>query len=277
MPNRKVFFAGSVGLVVISAILFWFFFLSENGMLLSPEQLNNHPEAVLNSTPIIESPAIDYSKVLEKYRGKDVERAVTDKKLIALTFDGGGNADGIEKILQTLSENSIRSTFFLTGIFIEKFTGTVDEIKKAGGEIANHTYLHKNFTQLNSEEATKEINQMKTATEKTGVALAPFFRFPYGAYKKEDIALVNGLGNIAVRWTVDSLGWQGKRDGREARFVTDRVVKKAAPGGIVLMHLGSAADGSTFDADALPDIIATLKEQGYQFATLSESFTESLR
>jgi len=279
MPNRKVFFAGSVGLVVISAILFWFSFLSENGTLPSPKA-RNQPSmvAVSDDIPITEpSPAIDYSKILEKYRGKDVERAIMDKKLIALTFDGGGNADGIEKILKTLSKNSIRLTFFLTGKFVEKFPDEVEEIKKSGGEIANHTYSHKNFIQLNSEEATGEINQMKTVAEKMGMALAPFFRFPYGAYKKEGIALVNGLGYIAVRWTVDSLGWQGKRDGREARFVTDRVVEKAAQGGIVLMHLGSAADGSTFDADALPGIIATLKEQGYQFVTLSELFTESLR
>jgi len=75
MPNRKVFFAGSVGLVVISAILFWFSFLSENGTLPSPKA-RNQPSmvAVSDDIPITEpSPAIDYSKILEKYRGKDVD------------------------------------------------------------------------------------------------------------------------------------------------------------------------------------------------------------
>ena len=57
----------------------------------------------------------------------------------------------------------------------------------------------------------------------------------------------------------------------------DRVVEKSVPGAIVLMHLGSVSDGSTFDADALPGIINTLEEQGYQFVTLSELFTKSLQ
>ena len=277
MPIKKIFFAVSVCLIVVSAVLFWFSFLSENGASPNRRVQNQPPPmAVSVDALIVKEPAIDYSKIFEKYKGKDVERALTDKKLVVLTFDGGGNADGTEKILRTLSDNSIRSTFFLTGKFVEKFPGAVEEIKKSGGEIANHTYSHKNFTQLNSEEAAGEISQMKVTLEKTGVALAPFSRFPYGAYKKEDIALVNDLGYVSTRWTIDSLGWQGRRDGREARFVTDRVVEKAVPGAIVLMHIGSAADGSTFDADALPDIIATLKKQDYQFTTLSELFTKSL-
>jgi len=277
MPIKKIFFVASVCLIVASAVLFWFSFLSENGASLSRRVQNQPPPmAVSVDALIVKELAIDYSKIFDKYKGKDIERALTDKKLIALTFDGGGNADGIEKILRTLSDNSIRSTFFLTGKFVEKFPGAVEEIKKSGGEIANHTYSHKNFTQLNSEETAGEISQMKVTLEKTGVALAPFSRFPYGAYKEEDIALMNDLGYVSTRWTIDSLGWQGRRDGRKARFVTDRVVEKVAPGGIVLMHLGSAADGSTFDADALPDIIATLKKQDYQFATLSELFAESL-
>jgi len=287
MSRDKLFYIIVVIILIVAGVMFRFSFLSENGMSPSPEQLNNQPEAVLNNIPIIESPAIDYSKIFEKYKGKDAERALTDKKLIAFTFDGGGNDDGTEKILRTLSDNSIRSTFFLTGKFVEKFPGAVEEIKKSGGETANHTYSHKNFTQLGIEEVTQEINQMKAVAEKMGIALAPFFRFPYGAYKKEDIRLVNDLGYVSTRWTIDSLGWQGRRDGRDppspeasdgrsAKFVVDRVVEKAVPGAIVLMHLGSAADGSTFDADALPDIIAALKEQDYQFATLSELFAESL-
>src|SRR3989344_6156249 len=175
MTVKNIFFVGSVGFVVVSAVLFWFSFLSENGALPSPKA-RNQPSmvSVSDDIPITEpSPAIDYSKILEKYKGRDVERAVMDKKLIALTFDGGGNADGIEKILKTLSDNSIRSTFFLTGKFIEKFPGAIAEIKKSGNETANHTYSHKNFTQLNSEEADQEISQMKEVAEKAGVALAP--------------------------------------------------------------------------------------------------------
>jgi len=48
-----------------------------------------------------------------------------------------------------------------------------------------------------------------------------------------------------------------------------RVLAAAAPGEIVLMHVGSnPTDGSTLDADALPSVIAGLRAQGYGFTTL---------
>lgn len=41
------------------------------------------------------------------------------------------------------------------------------------------------------------------------------------------------------------------------------------PGEIVLMHLGSnPQDGTTLDADALPDVIDRMRAAGYGFVTL---------
>ena len=44
-----------------------------------------------------------------------------------------------------------------------------------------------------------------------------------------------------------------------------RILKKAAPGGIVLLHLGKENT-----VKALPDLIGSLTEEGYTFATVSE-------
>lgn len=222
-------------------------------------------------------PSVSYAAILEKFKGKDMERAPVAEKLFALTFDGGGNADGAEKILRTLSGNNIRATFFLTGNFIEKFPDIAKRIAYSDNEIANHTMTHKNLSEISEEEAHAEISDVERAAEALGIRVVPFFRFPYGAPTKEKIALVNGRGYVAVRWTVDSLGWQGKKDGRDAQFVAKRVIQKAVPGGIALMHLGSAKDGSTFDADALPEIITALRKEGYQLVPLSELFNEAIK
>jgi len=73
---------------------------------------------------------------------------------------------------------------------------------------------------------------------------------------------------------VDTLGWQGTRAGRTAAEVTSRVLDTARPGQIVLMHVGShPTDRSTLDADALPAVIAGLRELGYQFVTLDALLT----
>jgi hypothetical protein len=70
-----------------------------------------------------------------------------------------------------------------------------------------------------------------------------------------------------VRWTVDTLGWEGKKVITAAGIVK-RVLGNLKPGEIVLMHCGSAPDGSTLDAHALPTVIKDLEARGYAFVTL---------
>jgi peptidoglycan/xylan/chitin deacetylase (PgdA/CDA1 family) len=48
----------------------------------------------------------------------------------------------------------------------------------------------------------------------------------------------------------------------------------ARPGAIVLMHVGAhPTDHSTLDADALPQVIFRLRDQGYGFVTLESLFS----
>lgn len=227
--------------------------------------------------PLLPEPKIDYVRIRDTFRGKDVERVQVDEKIFALTFDGGGDARSAEKILDLLSKNKIPATFFLTGHFMEVFPEIVAAIQSSGGEIANHTMTHKDLSKLSEEEVAAEIDGMERVAKEQGISVVPFFRFPYGAPTKETIALVNERGYVSVRWTVDSLGWQGTKDGHDAAFVADRVTQKAVPGGIALMHIGAAKDGTTFDADALELIITELTKQGYRFVSLSELFNEAIQ
>ena len=77
------------------------------------------------------------------------------------------------------------------------------------------------------------------------------------------------MGYVAVRWTVDTLGWKGTSGGMTAQQVSDRAVDALRPGAIVLMHVGSNPDdGTTLDADALPGMIDRMRGAGYSFVTL---------
>jgi peptidoglycan/xylan/chitin deacetylase (PgdA/CDA1 family) len=71
---------------------------------------------------------------------------------------------------------------------------------------------------------------------------------------------------------VDTLGWMGTSGGQSVQTVVNRVLANLRPGEIVLMHVGShPTDGSTLDADALPTIIAELRQRGYGFVTIYDS------
>ena len=125
---------------------------------------------------------------------------------------------------------------------------------------------------LTDEQIRADLSAAESAiTALTGRPAVPWFRFPFGARTDADIRVVNGAGYVPVRWTVDSLGWKGTSGGLDAAAVTERVLAAAAPGQIVLMHVGANPDdGTTLDADALPAIIDGLRTRGYGFVDLAD-------
>ena len=82
---------------------------------------------------------------------------------------------------------------------------------------------------------------------------------------------MNDLGYVAVRWTVDTLGWKGASGGISTHTVTARVLGGLQPGEIVLMHAGVRPDdGCTLDADALAQVVDRISSAGYGFVTLDQ-------
>jgi peptidoglycan/xylan/chitin deacetylase (PgdA/CDA1 family) len=202
--------------------------------------------------------------------GQDIEVIPTDRLIVALTFDAGANAAAVPSILDTLAQEEITATFFLTGAFVRNFPAESRSIVAAGHRLANHSVTHPAFTTLTSAELRAEVlDAEREISDIAGADPRPHFRFPLGDRNARTIAAVNDLGYVAIRWTIDTLGWQGTTGGRSAAEVTRRVLDTAQPGQIVLMHVGShPADASTLDADALPGIINGLRDLGYEFVTL---------
>jgi peptidoglycan/xylan/chitin deacetylase (PgdA/CDA1 family) len=203
--------------------------------------------------------------------GRDLERIPTNRRIVALTFDAGANANGLASILATLAAEHVTGTFFLTGDFVAAHPQASRQIVAAGHRVGNHSTNHPHFTDLGDAGIRSELaGAERSIREATGASSRPLFRFPFGDRDARTIGAVNGAGYVAVRWTVDTLGWQGTQQGtRDASFVVDRVIGAATAGEIVLMHVGShPTDRSTLDADALPGVIGGLRQRGYTFVTL---------
>ncbi|WP_457949470.1 polysaccharide deacetylase family protein [Pseudarthrobacter sp. alpha12b] len=211
-----------------------------------------------------------YTSVPPALLGVDLERIPTAQKVVALTFDAGANDAALRSILATLAANGVPGTFFLTGDWVNQFPSDPALIYNAGHRIGNHSMTHPDFTALTDAQIAAEISSAQRAIEAAGGDPLPFFRFPFGARDSRTIADVNAAGYAPIRWTVDTLGWQGTLNGtRGPSFVVQRVMAAAQPGEIVLMHLGSNPDdGSTLDAAALPQVISQLRAAGYGFVTL---------
>jgi peptidoglycan/xylan/chitin deacetylase (PgdA/CDA1 family) len=199
----------------------------------------------------------------------ELVRLQTRQHVVALTFDGGGDAAGAKRIIRTLRRDDVPATFFLTGRFVRSYPPIARVIGRRF-VVGNHTVDHVDLTRLSAGAVTQEIVGAAAAIKRvTGQDTHPLFRFPYGARDSRTLTICHSLGYVSIRWTVDTWGWTG-RSFQTPGGATRRVLDDLVPGEIVLMHVGSARDGSTIDADALPAVIRAVRARGYRFVTLRE-------
>ena len=183
---------------------------------------------------------------------------------IVLTFDAGADRGFAAEILDILAAENVPATFGMTGVWAEDNPDLVVRMVDEGHHLINHSWDHPNFTEISS---SARFDQLQRTEELvfalTGVRMTPYFRPPFGAYDASVLDdLAAGGYTTMLLWTVDTLGW----DGYSATQITQRVLDGAAPGAVMLMHVGAASQ----DAAALPGIIAELRAQGYHFATAEE-------
>jgi peptidoglycan/xylan/chitin deacetylase (PgdA/CDA1 family) len=203
-------------------------------------------------------------------RGVEIERLPTNRRLVALTFDGGGyTANGAALILGTLRRRQVAAaTFFLAGRWIRRHRRLTRAIGRRY-RVGNHTYDHAQQPGLTTAEVRQEVRRGARAVRAaTGQEPRPLFRFPYGARDARTIAIVNSLGYVPIRWSIDTWGWLGRSGGQSTGTVVRRVSERLEPGAIILMHVGVAHDGSTLDAQALSHVITLVRRRGYRFAEL---------
>lgn len=183
-----------------------------------------------------------------------------DKK-VALTFDIAWGNQYNSEILDTLKRYDIKSTFFITGSWAEKYPSVVKRIASDGHEIGNHSLNHPKMSTLSKDEMASEIKGCETNIMKLTGKKTKLFRCPYGDYNNTLITLAHDMGYKVIQWDVDSLDW----DGASGDDIYNRTLLKAGSGSIILFH-----NNSPSTLKALERIIEELRNKGYRFMTVSE-------
>ena len=195
--------------------------------------------------------------------GKEYDRLPSDKKVVALTFDGAYDAAPLPSILATLKAAGVPATFFLTGEFARDFEGSVKSIVAAGYDIGSHSYSHPYFTKLSDKALADELEKTEAQLRKAGAPdPRPLFRPPYGDRDKRVLSLLGAHGYVSVVWTIDTIDWDTKTT---AAQIKERILNKLQPGAIILMHVAGPQT-----AGVLPEVIRMLKDRGYGFVGLRE-------
>lgn len=187
-------------------------------------------------------------KVLPIY---SVER---EDKVISVTFDASWGGDKTMAILDLLDQYNAKATFFLVGIWVDKYPELVQEIAKRGHEIGNHSDSHAHFTQISDAQIRQELKDCSDKIEDLTGTRPTLFRPPYGDYNSKVITVVRDAGYEAVQWSIDSLDWKNRGVSDLVKRATNNVQK----GDIILFH-----NDSQYIVEALPAILQHYQAQGF--------------
>ncbi len=234
------------------------------------------------------------------------DNGTSDKKLIALTFDGGAHKNAAKAILDTLRSRDVLATMFLTGRFIRKNSELVRDILTHGHEIGNHLTTHPHLTswgetrtqttlpEISVEMIGRELAVANKYFKKlTGADMAPFWRAPYGEKNREICQWARQFGYLHI-------GWKQARYWRQNFDTNDWVPDPETPGyytpeetlikfnalanlqphgmngAIILMHLGTVRKEKKEQIHLIiGTLIDQLHEKGYEFVPVSVLLKES--
>jgi len=195
--------------------------------------------------------------------------AYADQKVIFITFDDGPSVEITPQILQTLDEYQIKATFFVLGVYAEKYPDLLQEIYNRGHAIGLHSYSHRYDILYSNLDSFKNdfvlcegiVEQILGDRFKTRL-----FRFPGGSFTVSDSRykeFVEQYGYTSIDWnTING-------DAESVNWSPEQLFNRAVSTSHGRNHLILLMHDSTWKqptADALPRIIEFFQSQGYEFA-----------
>jgi peptidoglycan/xylan/chitin deacetylase (PgdA/CDA1 family) len=197
--------------------------------------------------------------------GEHVSRVETPRKLVALTFDDGPNDLYVTRLIADLKRFKARGTFYVIGAAADDHPYALAALVASGQEVGNHSYTHGRMVFIRTADAQSEVASTDAVIRASGFSGPITFRPPY-AKKLFSLPWVLWRDDrTTVMWDLepDSLSIAGDADAM-TRYVLDNVL----PGSIVLLHPWASGNAAT--REALPMILAGLRERGYRCVTVSE-------
>ena len=201
----------------------------------------------------------------------------SDKKRAFLTFDDGPSSV-TNTILDTLKQQNVKATFFVLGSQVEKMPDVVKRIYDEGHYIANHGYSHVYENIYSSPQAVLDEYNMCNESVKKAIDVPEYnshlFRFPGGLVGGEYADIKNQANELLKQNNIMHVDWNALNGDAEtnnlsiefelARLQETTQNKNSI---VILMH---DAPAKKVTAEALPQIISYLRNQGYEFKNFYE-------
>lgn len=206
------------------------------------------------------------SYIVCSFAEENIYRSIPNAKgLIALTFDDGPHPRYTRQILDILKKEGIKATFFVIGENIGYYDeGIVADIISNGHELGNHTFNHEHTKNMTNEAFYRDVKAChELIKEKYGYEMK-IFRPPEGYVDEKVKNIAKELDYSIIIWSIDTKDWEHVG----SDLIVGNIEKNASDGDIILMHDYVSKPNTTIGA--LERVIKNLKNEGYNFVTVSE-------
>jgi len=214
------------------------------------------------------------------------DHAATSQKIVALTFDADMTPGMLrelksgkvaswynEKVIEALRQQQVPATLFLTGLWIEAYPAATKQLAADPlFELSNHSYSHGAFHSpcyslfpIPESKQAGEVRKTDDLLSKYATSYKKYFRFPGLCSDAAAVKRVEDQGYTVIGGDVDGADAFEK----SPKWVAANVVSRVRPGSIVVLHMHGGPDAPA-TANALPDIIAKLRADGYTFVKVSD-------
>ncbi len=173
-----------------------------------------------------------------------------------ITFDDGPIPEATPWVLDTLDRFGVKATFFMVGQNVERHPELLDEVRRRGHSVGNHTLHH-----IQGASATT-MRYMRDAAEGASLTGSALFRPPHGWLRPRQLMALKKHYRVIM---YDLVTRDYSRHMTE-EDVVGNVKKYARDGSIIVFHdsLKSIERLRT----ALPESLSWLRDQGYEFMLL---------
>ena len=176
--------------------------------------------------------------------------------VVYLTFDDGPIPEQTPWVLDILDRYGVKATFFMVGDNVRRHPGLLEEVRRRGHSVGNHTMHHLQGMKVATDRYLADVAEADALIDST------LFRPPHGIMRWKQSRALRARYNI-IMYDLVTRDYSAKLSPDE---VVANVRRYARNGSIIVFHDSLKAAPNM--RPALPQAIEWLLSQGYEFEPL---------
>jgi len=204
--------------------------------------------------------------VLRRIEERQLRRVCRARRLLALTFDDGPGPTLTPRLLERLSASGVKASFFPLGARAERAPEVLDQVRREGHEVGNHSMRHVNAWRSNPLRSVRDMREGFARLERW-ISPSRLFRPPHGKLTIFNWLVLRARRARTAWWTIDSGDtWERLPD---IDAVAARVREQG--GGVVLLHdFDRSADRCSYVVDVTSRLIELAATEDLHVQPLGE-------